>query len=730
MCKKTITYLAFMLITSLYSQEKDLKVGLVLSGGGAKGFAHIGVLQVLEQAGVRIDYIGGTSMGSIIGAIYASGYNVAEIDSIIKSLDIKEMILDKTPRNSKTFHDKERGKKYLVSIPVKKFKLQFPKAISKGKSVLHFLTKTLESVDHIYDFKKLPIPFFCIGTDLETGKAKVFEEGNLSLAIRASGSLPALLTPIEIDGKMYIDGGVANNFPTDIMKEKGVDIIIGVDVQGKLHTRGEINSVFDVLSQITYYKTYENKEERINMADVYIRPIIDSLSVTDFDKIEEIIALGREAALPLLDTLRKIARLQKGRKPHIKKRIKNSILITEFTIEGNKKYTNNYIEGILNIKINDEISYSKLYNKINNLDATGNFSRIQYTTSNCGQGKRLSLSLEEEPINSILKAGIHYDKLYKTSILLNYTYKNLLFHNDILSLDVIAGDNLRYNLDYFVDNGLFLSYGFYVKTHRFESNYKSYIGSIDKFRDVRANYNDLTSRGYLQWVLNRRFALGIGVEYNYLKVSNHSYPNDETINTNSYIDAIAYLKIDTYDDKYFPMRGFLFENTIKLYLESFEYENSYQKTSSFRSTIGIAGNFRKKVSIKNQIDLGIVFGGKEKTGILGFFIGGYGENFIDGMIPFYGYNFNVLENTSFAKVLTNINYEIFKGNYISLYSNFLYTNNVLGEKTSDDIHNDNILSGYAAGYTVKTPIGPIEIKRSWSPDSKLKHWYFNIGFWF
>ena len=209
---KLLTILLFFVSIFSFSQErdtikinetikKDLKVGLVLSGGGAKGFAHVGVLKVLEEAGVRVDYIGGTSMGAIVGAMYASGYNAKEIDSLIRTFDFDKIMQDQIPRKSKPFYEKQNGEKYAITLPVEKRKVGLPKALSKGQNVLNLTSELLQHVDTIKDFNKLPIPFFCIATNLETGKQELLNSGFLPRAVQASGAFPTLLEPIEIDGK-------------------------------------------------------------------------------------------------------------------------------------------------------------------------------------------------------------------------------------------------------------------------------------------------------------------------------------------------------------------------------------------------------------------------------------------------------------------------------------------------------------------------------------------------
>ena len=215
MKKITFTFFAFFTMASLFSQETEQsnpkKIGLVLSGGGAKGFAHIGALKVIEEAGVKIDYIGGTSMGAVIGGLYATGYNATQIDSIFKDTNFTELISDFIPRSSKNFYEKRNDESYAIVLPFNKFKVEFPEALSKGMYSYNLISKATRNARHIDDFSKLPTPFFCIATDIETGDQVVLNKGNLAQAILASSAFPTLFPPVEINGKFLVDGGVANN---------------------------------------------------------------------------------------------------------------------------------------------------------------------------------------------------------------------------------------------------------------------------------------------------------------------------------------------------------------------------------------------------------------------------------------------------------------------------------------------------------------------------------------
>ena len=326
---KHLIFCIFLIISGIIahgqtvSEKKDLKVGLVLSGGGAKGFAHIGVIKVLEEAGVRVDYIAGTSMGAVIGGLYASGYNAHQLDSIIKSTDFDHIIKDDVPRSAKTFYEKEDAERYAITLPFDSFKLSIPQSLSKGQNTYNLLAQTLDHVSDIQEFNRLPIPFLCIATNAENGKQVVLENGYLPEAIGASGALPSLFSPVEIDGKLLIDGGVSNNYPVQELLEKGVDIVIGVDVQDDLRTKDKLNTAPEILIQINNYRAIEAMEAKKDSTDIYLRPDVKEFSVVSFGDKSEIIDRGIKAALTQLEALQEIVS-QQSKSAH-KKELKSSM---------------------------------------------------------------------------------------------------------------------------------------------------------------------------------------------------------------------------------------------------------------------------------------------------------------------------------------------------------------------------------------------------------------------
>jgi len=716
------------------TQQEDIKVGLVLSGGGAKGLAHIGVLKVLEEAGVRIDYIGGTSMGAMIGALYSSGYSAYELDSIITSFDYTQLMQDKLPRKSKSIYQKGNTEKYAITLPIKNGSIALPSAVSKGQNVFNLLSQLTEHVHEVDDFSKLPIPFFCVATNLETGNAEVLETGFLPQAIRASGSFPTLLGPVEIDGKLLTDGGVVNNFPVDIMRQKGIDFIIGVDVQDKLKDKEGLNSAPDILMQIVSFQMYDDVEQKLKETDLYMHPDISNYNVVSFDLTEEIITKGEEVATKQITNLKQIAKRQKAKalnkmsKSLVKK---EKLYINGIKISGNKNYTNEYILGKLNVEEIGYITYKKFNEGINSLSATGNFESINYKFVKNDTGTEIHLHIKEEEISTFLQLGIHFDDLYKTGVLLNVTSKHVLFKNDLLSADLILGDNIRYNIDYFIDNGFHWSYGVNTRYNGFN---ESFFIDVDELSEVLVKtpieYNDFTTQLFLQTAFNKNIALRIGAEHKNLRVFTESLVNNEItknyFDKNNYTGAFAKLQLDTYDKNYFTKKGVFLDVNYKTYLLSSDFNNDFTPFSQLNGTLGYAHTFFDKLTFHYISEAGITIG-DNVNGIFDYLLGGNNENFVNNFIPFYGYEVGELSENAFLKSTLTFRYEMFKKNYVSFTGNFARVDNDLFNK--GDIF-ANTKSGYAIGYGLDSFIGPVELKYTWSPDTKQNHWFFNLGFWF
>lgn len=745
MNKKTIILtLCLIALLSAKAQNEDknphdVKVGLVLSGGGAKGLAHIGVLKVIDSLGVKIDYVAGTSMGAIIGSLYASGYTGKQLDSIFKKVDFDKIISDDLPRSSKALYERDNSEKYAITLPFDKLKIKLPSALSRGQNTYNLLSKLTLHVSDIHDFSKLPIPFFCIGTNVETGEAVMLDQGNLTQSIMASGAFPSLFQPVIINNQVLIDGGVANNYPIDELKAKGMDIIIGVDVQDGLANREELISAPDVLLQINNFRTIKDMKLKSKKTDIYIKPDITDFTVVSFSEGEKIIKRGETAAYKKMDALEDLFKYDKDKpKFKISLHTQDSIRINSVILNGNEKYTRAYVLGKLRLKLNEKLDFKDFYKGVNNLVATNNFDSFQYqfSKSQYSDGYDLIATVKETNITTFLKLGLHYDALYKSAALVNVTKKRLLFDNDIASLDLVFGDNVRYNFEYLIDKGFYWSIGIRSRFNQFDKNINAQLFFDDDqiattgLNKIDIDFQDQTNQFYLQTLIKKDFAFSVGAEHKRLEIKSETVTtnNNEFVFENTdYFSVFAGLKLDTYDNKHFPKRGVYFNGDLHMYLLASGFNAEFEDFSIAKADMGYAFSVTDKLALNLRAGGGFKLGDKS-TQALDFALGGYGNNLVNNFIPFMGYDFVSLTGNSYVKASLSADYEVFKNHHVTAEANWANVDDDIFE--SGEWFTLPDYRGYALGYAIDTFIGPIQGKFSYSPEAKQSVWFFNIGFWF
>lgn len=734
MIKNLLLLFSFIFIIPSFGQDKKEKpkVGVVLSGGGAKGLAHIGVLKVLEEAGVEVSYIGGTSMGAIIGGLYACGYSADELAAVFHDLDPDAMIRDFTPRTSKNFYEKRNDETYALTLPFNNFKIAIPTALSKGLYNYNIVSRLTDPVREIRDFSKLPIPFVCIATDVETGEEVVLKEGILSNAILASGAFPSLYSPVEIDGRLLIDGGVVNNYPVEEVRKMGADIIIGVDVQDDLKDWENIKGATGILVQINNYQMLRKMDEKCAITDIYIKPDIKGYTVVSFEDGSEIIKRGEEAARYFYDKIEEVGSGQAIIKPEVKRR--DSLFVERIMVNKLNNYTSSYVIGRLGFKSGSKITFEEFNTGINNLNATQNFNTIAYTTEKGKEGGDIiNIQLAENPVNTYLKFGLHYDGLYKSALLVNLTQKNLFFRNDAASLDIILGDNFRYNFNYYKDNGFYISYGINSSISSFNKNIQTdfnngeFLGLLN-LNALNIDFFDFTNQAYIQTIFAQKFLIGAGAEFKHLTIKSKTVQNNTSVFDNSnYFSGFGFLKYDSYDNRYFPKKGVHFYGESKSYLFSSDYTNQFNRFTIIKAEAGAAKKLYKNLTLKVQAETGFSIG-NNTIPFFDFILGGYGYYMTNNFRHFYGYDFLSLSGNSYLKGLFEIDYEFIKKNHINFSGNFANIGNNIYDDGS--ILSLPSYSGFAVGYGMETIIGPIEIKHNWSPETKDHYTWFSIGFWF
>lgn len=736
-------------------KKSDKKIGLVLSGGGAKGLAHIGALKVIEEAGVKIDYIGGTSMGAIIGALYASGYSADQLDSMFRATNFSKLIQDNLPRSAKTFYEKEDSERYALTLPFDGFKVSVPPAYSGGQNIYNEMVRLLYHVKDVKDFSKLPIPFVCIATDIETGNEVVFNSGYLPEVIMASGTFPSLFEPVTIDGKVLIDGGVVNNYPIEKVRDMGADIIIGVDVQHGLSNRESLLSATEILLQINNFQGVADMVEKVEDTDIYIKPEIEKYTVIEFNKANEIVKTGELAAIAKYNELQQLSSEIDNSKPIVAPiQATDSIIINRLIISGDTTHTRGYVKGKLRFKLGEPITFNKLKQGIGNLSATGNFKTNRYKLISNDIGDDLILSLDESANTAFFRVGAHYDDLYKSAAILNFTKKNLLVIDDRASIDFILGDNPRYNFEYYIDKGSYWSFGINSRYNNFEQeiafdiiedNFE--VPSGVNINNINLDITDVTSQLYIQTVLREEFAFTLGAEHKFLKFSTRTLgdltegnslagPSVVPVNDSrgrtffeksNFYSVFGRLKLDTYDDRYFPSSGLFFDGDFHYYILSSDFNENFKDFSVSKARMGAAFSIFKNLSLNLETEGGFKLGTSNVTSF-DFVLGGFGTDLVNNFIPFYGYDFLSLPGNSFVKAYGRLDYEFTPKHHFLGAANFANVDDDIF-RTGEWFTAPNY-SGFGLGYGWESFLGPVQVMYSWSPERDRSNVFFSIGYWF
>jgi NTE family protein len=379
---KHIAWLICVCLWSLAASAEPVKVGLVLSGGGTKGGAHIGVLKALELHNIKVSYVVGTSVGAVIGAMYATGMSAEDIEQAIAAIDWDDVLKDEPSRPEVPIQIKRGDFDYLVKAKLgfSKGQVKFPLGLAQGQKITGLLRQLLHNGGQVQQFDDLAIPFRAVATSLDTGEAVVLASGDLPLSVRASMSLPGLFAPVDIDGQYLVDGGVAANLPIDVARQMGAERVIAVDITAPLQGHDTIHSVFGVTQQLINIMTRRNVDEQLSKltaADVLIRPEVSNINTFDFANIHSAVQPGYLAASQLADKLQLLAELSGP--ADTRSLVQDPPPMLSFVdIADNSGLGKPAVMARLNIALNQPFDRNALDKSLSRLYGSGLYQRIDY----------------------------------------------------------------------------------------------------------------------------------------------------------------------------------------------------------------------------------------------------------------------------------------------------------------------------------------------------------------
>ena len=399
-------------------------VGLVLSGGGAKGAAHLRVIKAIEEAGIPIDYIAGTSIGSIIGGLYAVGYSVEEIEELYTSMNWFDIFTDRHSRERQLFADKKKDDAYMFDLLLSTDNITLPSGIVRGDRFMDQLSELLLGYQHMDSFDSLPIPFACISYDMNTGSEYVARGGNLAAAIRASMSIPGVFKPVKYQDMVLVDGGVYNNFPVDVAKDMGADIVIGVDLTDGLRTNGDIENMVLIFEQLTTFLGRDNYNRNVALCDYYIHPEVAPYTAASFntEAVDSLVMRGQREAdrhREGLQKLRKEIGLPEGYRPPKRDRhYSNQTLlkIGGINLKGFSRSEIRLINDFLDLKPYTTVTREEFNRNIERIRTLGGFDFVTYSLSS-EPPYDLTISVDERQ-NTSVHVGFRFDSQELASLLL------------------------------------------------------------------------------------------------------------------------------------------------------------------------------------------------------------------------------------------------------------------------------------------------------------------------
>lgn len=376
--------------------SSELRTGLVLSGGGARGLAHIGVLKQIEEMDIQIHAIAGTSMGAVIGGLYAAGYSAEELERIALEMDWPTTLSDTPQREDVPFRRKQDDRDFLVKqrLSFKNGKLSFPLGLLQGQNLGLALESLLVHTNDIDDFDRLPIPFRAVATDIATGEAVVFDHGHLPQAIRASIALPGFFSPVSLDGRMLVDGVLSKNLPVDVAREMGVDRVIVVDIATPLKPASDMHSVFDVMDQTTTLLTRHNTQEQLatlTEADMLLQPELGSIAFSSFAEAEQAIAAGEQSIVdsPLLSAYVQPETAGQAGGNLARQRPQRQPIIHEIRVVNSGKVADAVVRSMVRQQVGEPLNTDHLAKDMGTIYGTDYFSQVNYEILHEGEQNTL-----------------------------------------------------------------------------------------------------------------------------------------------------------------------------------------------------------------------------------------------------------------------------------------------------------------------------------------------------
>lgn len=721
--------LLFLSLVFFYSPvlAQRKKVGLVLSGGGAKGAAHVGVLKVLEEAGIPVDYIAGTSIGAIVGGLYSINHDVHTLDSMFRCQDWKFLLSDDVDRRYKVYSTEEDREKYLVSLPYNlKQKQEDPTGLITGHNLYNLFSNMTVGYHEVESFNDLPIPFACVAVDLISGKQVVLNKGSLPKAMRASMAIPGVFKPVVQDNMLLVDGGLLNNIPTDVVMDMGAEVIIGVDLSTGWKTEEEIKQLSGMLAQImSIILENENYEKNKSNVDLLLNPDLKEFNVTSFSQqnIEEMIRRGEDATRKHWDELMLLKKhIYEGadvEEPPGKNKyvIADSWQLGNISFDGIPDHIESWLRKRLPIKENTSISMQDIEKTIAVLYGTGLFSQVEYQLSN-DIPHHIHFSLKNNPQNR-LNIGARFDSEDFVSILLNTAINHQFMRRSVFSVTARLNNNPYLLLSEQIGN---------MHEPKIRFSYRIKYNDIS-LREKKRTVNHLAFVSHSPEIsylgAGRNLNYEIGLHYDYFHYKKNTSSNDFRVfpsTSEGIFNYFAAIRFDSRDQSYYPTRGFYMNMQARMFTDDLA---RYKKDSPFFSAIydmnGIV-SFSDRFCMIPSFQTRILVGNNIPFIYRNYMGGELDGRYLSQQISFPGiHRIQLFDNSLLVAKLT-LRQRLGENHYIAVSGAYANSSDKFDMPNSRDIWGSSIQ------YYYNSNLGPAGLQLSYSNHEKRLNVFASVGY--
>jgi NTE family protein len=732
-----------LLFTTVAAQPRAArpKIGVTLSGGGAKGLAHIGILKAIDSAGLKVDYITGTSVGSIMGCLYAVGYPADTIEKIARNFDWDLLLTNQSSLRSIFMEEKNEYSKYIIELPWVNNRFRLPSGVLQGQELWLKFSELLFPVYNQKDFSKFSIPFRCIGTDVGNGEAVVMKEGEIISAVRSSMAIPSVFTAVDFNGKKLIDGGVVRNFPVRDVKEMGADFVIGSNVANGLLPSEKVRNVLHILLQVAFFREAEDTKKEIPQCDIYIPFTMDKYNMGSFSDADDIIKTGLEEGRRLyprfkhladsLDAIYGPSGFVKDRLPQV-----NTVKISSFEVHGVERTSPEFFVHTMNLETGRHYTARKLANMVRRAYGTRYYSRVVYSLqpqpdSTC----KIIFDVTENPF-SFAKFGLHYNKFSGVGLIVNLTSRNFLTTNSRSLVSIHLGESFRIRGEHLQYLGRSKNVATILETQFDRFDIPSYSGAYKQEGLYKQDY--FKAGGRLQFSTSRNTSIGIGYKFEWLRYKPIIASGLEVRGTNNFTTTYGYFAHNSLDKSIFPRRGVKVEveaGRVATQHASLNFLlNGIPPTDPDSLKIGTYPYFRTTLNVESYVPLG------KRTTILLNGFGGINFNYTNNImnefaiggltkifrnqVPFAGLHEGAFYTPAVITMQGGVRVQVFSNTYLTGRANVLFNNFI---SRSNYFNNPNFLSGYALTFAYNFALGPLEISAMYCDQTRRVQSYINLG---